>query len=172
MSLHFFAIPALQAQAAQDEFNAFCAAHRVVQVERQFVAAGAQSFWALCATVATGPGPLPSALKRGGRSSASEGGHGEPGGERRVDYKQRLSEPEFAVFAALRQLRKTLAEQDGVPLYAVYSNEQLAAIARCRCDTLAALGAIEGVGAARVQRYGEATLRCVAQAQDVGAVGE
>lgn len=44
MSLHFFAIPALQPQAAQDEFNAFCVAHRVVQGGRQLVSAWRQSF--------------------------------------------------------------------------------------------------------------------------------
>jgi hypothetical protein len=141
MSLHFFSIPALQPQMAQDEFNAFCAAHRVLQVERQFVAAGAQSFWALCATVASGPGPLPAALKRPPR-----GVEGEAGNERKLDYKELLSEPDFVVFAALRQLRKTLAEQDGVPLYAVFSNEQLATLARERCASLEALGRIDGVG--------------------------
>ena len=159
MSLHFFSIAALQPQPAQDDFNDFCAAHRVLQVERQFVAAGAQSFWALCATVASGPGPLPAALKRGGRGSEAEAG-----GERKVDYKELLSEPDFAVFAALRQLRKTLAEQEGVPLYAVFTNEQLAAMARERCSSLAALAEIDGVGPARVQRFGAAVLACVAQA--------
>jgi hypothetical protein len=37
MTLHFFAIPALTPQPAQDEFNRFCLAHQVVNIERQFV---------------------------------------------------------------------------------------------------------------------------------------
>jgi len=152
MSLHFFAIPALLPQAAQDEFNAFCAAHRVVQVERQLVVAGAQSFWALCATVATGPGPLPDALKRGARQADALGDAGSA--ERKVDYKEQLSAADFAVFAALRALSKTLAEQEGVPLYAVFSNQQLAVIARQRCASLADLAAVEGVAPARAQRRG------------------
>lgn len=155
MSLHFFAIPALDPAAAQDALNAFCAAHRVVQLERQFVADGARSFWAVCATVALGPGPLPAALKKPERGAAAEG---------KVDYKQLLSEAEFTRFAALRQWRKTAAERDGVPLYAVFSNEQLAAIARLPCSNLAELAGIEGVGPARVQKYGEAVLQCVADA--------
>ena len=68
------------------------------------------------------------------------------------------SEDDFNLFAALRQWRKTQAEADGVPLYAVFTNEQLAAIARQRCDTATALGSIEGVGPARLQRYGAAVL--------------
>jgi hypothetical protein len=37
MTLHFFAIPTLPPQPAQDEFNRFCLTHRVVNIERQFV---------------------------------------------------------------------------------------------------------------------------------------
>jgi hypothetical protein len=36
MQHHFFAIPALRPEGARDEINTFCAAHRVVTVERQF----------------------------------------------------------------------------------------------------------------------------------------
>jgi len=63
MQMHFFAVPALDPRAAQDELNRFCAAQRVVSVERQFVAAGRDSYWVICVQVASGPGPLPDALK-------------------------------------------------------------------------------------------------------------
>ena len=51
-----------------------------------------------------------------------------------------------------------------MPVYAVFSNEQLADIARRRCASLAALGEVEGIGDARLQRYGAAVLQCVAAA--------
>ncbi|MDP2431613.1 MAG: hypothetical protein Q8O33_06245 [Pseudomonadota bacterium] len=38
--LHFFSISALHPQAAQAELNAFLAQHRVVALEKQWVAAG------------------------------------------------------------------------------------------------------------------------------------
>ena len=47
MPLHFFAIPTLDPQPAQDELNRFCGAERMVAVDRQFVAAGLDSYWAL-----------------------------------------------------------------------------------------------------------------------------
>jgi superfamily II DNA helicase RecQ len=157
MALHFFSIPALDPQPAQDDLNRFCAGRRVVAVERQFVAAGTNSFWAVCVTVAEGAGPLPDALKAPERrSGARSGAGGEAGG--RIDYKAVLSEADFAVYAELRAWRKTAAEREGVPVYAVFTNEQLAEIVRRGVDTLAALAEIEGIGPARLERYGEAVL--------------
>ena len=43
MTLHFFAVPALSPQPAQDDFNRFCLAHRVVTIERQFAGDGANA---------------------------------------------------------------------------------------------------------------------------------
>ena len=45
--------------------------------------------------------------------------------------------------------RKHLAQRDGVPLYAVCSNEQLAALVTHRISSLGEMAAIEGMGAAR-----------------------
>lgn len=57
----------------------------MLTVERQFVAAGDASYWALCVSLAPPPGPLPEAVKGGGT--------------RRVDYREVLDEADFAVFA-------------------------------------------------------------------------
>ena len=114
MQLRFFAIPATDPAAAEAALNRVLAAGRVVSLERQFVADGAASFWALCVTLAPGPGELPAALKGGGG--------------RRLDYREVLDEADFAVFARLRMLRKEVAEAEAVPPYAVFTNEQLAAM--------------------------------------------
>ncbi len=41
-----------------------------------------------------------------------------------------------------------------MPAYALFTNEQLAAMVRQRVATAAALAEIDGVGAARVAKYG------------------
>lgn len=148
-TLHFFAIPALDTQAAQEELNQFLAQHRVVALEKQWLAAGSDSHWAVCVTVAAGPGPLPAALKLPG----SKGGRSD-----KVDYREVLPPDEFVVFAALRSLRQTMASQEGVPPYALFTNEQLAAMVRQRPHSLEALRAIDGVGEARAGKYGAAFL--------------
>ena len=48
-------------------------------------------------------------------------------------------------------------------MYAVFSNEQLAEMVRRGVESAAALGAIEGVGPARVERYGAAVLERLRQ---------
>ena len=168
MQQHFFAVPALHPEAAQEEVNAFCAAHRVVAVERQFVAAGLDSYWAVCVVVVLGAGPLPEAVKVTGRRS---GARNQPGATARVDYRAVLSAVDFTLFAALRAWRKTTAEQEGVPIYAVLTNEQLAEIARRRVSSPAALGEIDGIGVSRIERYG-AGVAAVVQAQPATVEGK
>lgn len=154
MSLLFFFVPLHRTEPAASELNAALAAGRVLRLERHFVEAGPEPGWAFCLERAEGPGPLPAGLK----AAAVDKGKGGS-----VDYKQVLSEPDFAAFAALRELRKQLAQAEGVPVYAVFSNEQLAAMATQRVASRSALAAIEGVGPARVEKYAAAVLACLAQ---------
>jgi len=148
MTLHFFAVPALSPQPAQDEFNQFCLSHRVVNIERQFVSDSTNSYWALCVTVAAADATLPDALKAPDSRARSNTTGG------RVDYKTVLSEQDFALYAELRNWRKGMADAEGVPVYALFTNEQLAEIVRRRVDSLNALSSIDGIGQSRVQRYG------------------
>jgi hypothetical protein len=62
--LHFFAIHALDGRAAQDELNRFLAQHRVLRVEKPWLAAGLDSHWVVCVGVANGPGAPPAACSR------------------------------------------------------------------------------------------------------------
>ena len=43
-----------------------------------------------------------------------------------MDYKEILKSEDFAVFARLRDLRKEIAQAEAVPVYTVFTNEQLA----------------------------------------------
>ncbi len=109
---------------------------------------GDRTAWAVC--VSTTEEPSPSAA-------------GKPAQRSRVDYKEVLSEEDFRVFADLRALRKELAEQEGVPPYAVFNNEQLAAIVTRCVRTNAELRTVPGVGPGRVDKYGPAFLARLAE---------
>ena len=148
MPLRFFIVPAMSPhQEAEQELNGFLARHRVVGIDRRWVDLGTSSFWAICVDhLVAGGDP---------RRAASFG-------RNRVDYKQVLSPAEFGVFSRLRELRKEIAQADAVPVYAVLTNEQLALIVQQRCRTTADLGRIEGVGEARVEKYGPRILEIVA----------
>jgi superfamily II DNA helicase RecQ len=74
-----------------------------------------------------------------------------------------LSAEDFAVFAKLREIRKAIAQAEGVPLYTVFTNEQLAQIVQARATSKSALEQVVGVGDGRVGKYGERILKWLRQ---------
>ncbi|MFN7952187.1 MAG: HRDC domain-containing protein [bacterium] len=108
--MRFFTIPVFADDTAANELNGFLASRRVLSIDRRLIDDGPGSAWAVCVTyldATSGAAPI----KKG-----------------KVDYKEVLSDGDFAVFVRLRALRKSLAERDAVPAYAIFTNEQLAAM--------------------------------------------
>jgi len=145
MQLKLFVLPLKNLAEAEAEMNAFLRSRRVLAVKKEFVPDGENSFWTFCVeyldAVSTGTG--------------SSGLGGKPP---KVDYKEVLKPEEFQVFSRLREWRKGVAEKEGVPVYAVLTNEQLAQIVQKKVNSKAGLKEIEGVGEARVEKYGAAVL--------------
>jgi superfamily II DNA helicase RecQ len=155
VQLRFFTIPVHGPEDGADDLNRFLAEQRVLGIDRQLVVDGANSVWTICVTFEQS-GARPSTAKRG-----------------KVDFKDVLSPPEFAVFARLRALRKTMADGEGVPAYALFTNDQLAAMVQRRVNSATALREIPGVGESRVEKYGKAFLEVLKQASlPVAAVEE
>jgi ATP-dependent DNA helicase RecQ len=67
------------------------------------------------------------------------------------------------LFDALRELRRELAQQAGVPPYVVFHDSTLREMAALRPASLAALGEITGVGARKLEAYGDAFLSVIRQ---------
>jgi len=136
MKYQFFAISALNPEPNTNLLNGFLASHRIVEVIRDFVSDGGKSFWAICVVYTDDNPPLP----KTNRSA-------------KVDYKEVLNPNDFALYAELREWRKQVAAEDGIPVYNVFSNEHLAAIVLQRVTTANQLQGIEGIGSARLERY-------------------
>lgn len=143
MQLKTFVLPIKNVNPAEAEMNAFLRSHRVLAVKKEFVADGENSFWTFCVKdlESAAPGNPPPGTKLP-----------------KVDYKAVLKPEEFEVFSRLRDWRKGVAEAEGVPVYVVFTNEQLAEVVKNRASTKAALKEIEGVGEARLEKYGDAVL--------------
>ena len=133
------------------ELNRFLAGHRILAVDRQFVQDASNSAWAICVSFDSGEATLAAR----GASMARRG---------KVDFKDILSDPEFAVFARLRALRKEKADAEGIPAYALFTNEQLAEMVQKRAVSATSLREIPGIGEARVEKYGEAFLAILKEA--------
>jgi len=66
--------------------------------------------------------------------------------------------PTDPLFEALREVRRALAAEAGVPAYVVFHDSTLRGIAAARPGSLADLAQVEGVGEVKLQRYGPALL--------------
>jgi superfamily II DNA helicase RecQ len=150
MQFRVFAIPATGSPDLEAELNAFLRSHRIVSVQKTLENWESSPRWCFCVEYLDGAPPSGAARAGGGRAP-------------RVDYREILSEPDFAVFAKLRDLRKELAGADAIPLFAVCTNEQLAEMAKRRPQTLPELKEIDGFGDAKAAKYGEALLAALPQ---------
>lgn len=65
------------------------------------------------------------------------------------------------LFGRLRDLRRRLADERGVPAYVVFSDRTLREMAARRPTTPDALLEVSGVGPAKLERYGEAFLEAL-----------
>jgi ATP-dependent DNA helicase RecQ len=90
---------------------------------------------------------MPPPRKRGSRRRAAEG-------------------PVDPLFEALREARRTLAAESGVPAYVVFHDSTLREIAAARPASLAELARVQGVGEAKLQRYGTAMIEAVSAHQE------
>ena len=64
---------------------------------------------------------------------------------------------------SLRALRRDLAQDAGVPPYVIFHDATLREMAEIRPASLAALGEIGGVGARKLEAYGDAFLSVIRQ---------
>jgi ATP-dependent DNA helicase RecQ len=69
-----------------------------------------------------------------------------------------VAEVDESVYESLRTWRREVSKQHGVPAYTVFHDSTLRELARVRPQTLDALRSISGIGATKLERYGEALL--------------
>ena len=146
MAFKFFQVPVRDSSAVEAELNAFLGGHRILSVDRRWVDLGQDSFWSLCVDYVDGEPATGASTRSRSRSK---------------DYKELLSPDDFAVFVKLRDLRKEIAQAEAIPVYAIFTNEQLAKMVETRVNSTSGLEAIAGVGDARIEKYGERFLACL-----------
>ncbi len=156
MAFAFFMVPIRDDGEQQNAMNQFLAAHRVLSVDKKFVDSGVESSWCFCVDYL----PHQPALTAAQRLIP---------GKNKIDYKDVLTPEQFAVFARLRDVRKEIALREAVPVYTIFTNEQLAQMAQAAPKTNADLNKIDGVGDARVVRYGPAFLAALGPAAQQAA---
>jgi ATP-dependent DNA helicase RecQ len=101
------------------------------------------------------PAAARAARKRGSRGGAAAGAEGAPG----------LAPGDSASFEALKAWRRGAALEQGVPAYVVFHDKTLIELARLKPRTLADLRGVTGVGEKKLERYGDAILQALREAE-------
>jgi ATP-dependent DNA helicase RecQ len=77
--------------------------------------------------------------------------------------REGLDEGTAALFEHLRALRLTIAREEGVAAYVVFPDRTLIDMANLRPATPDDMAAVQGVGAAKLKRYGDVFLQAIAE---------
>jgi ATP-dependent DNA helicase RecQ len=102
-------------------------------------------------------GDVPVTLRRPADRSERRTARKSQRGERTRQSLQ-IAPHETALWESLRATRADLAREQGVPAYVIFHDATLLQMLRERPQTLDGIGAISGVGAAKLARYGEVFL--------------
>jgi len=92
--------------------------------------------------------------------------------KRDESWREFLPEADWPLFNTLRNWRNERSKQEGIPPYVICNNRQLAEIIKSRCNSLEALRQIEGLGDAKLTKYGQQLLALLAKFAEVPANSE
>ncbi|WP_026232157.1 HRDC domain-containing protein [Neolewinella persica] len=137
MQIKIFSMPVWGDEAQEEKLNKFLRSHRILQVEKQFIADGSNSQWCFCVEYLEGGEPI----KRSSRKQA------------KVDYREVLSLEAFARFARYREIRKALAVSEGIPPYVIFTDKEIAAMAEVKELTVSSIRSIKGIGEKKIAKY-------------------
>ena len=138
MQFKIFTIPVADDGTAIEEMNCFLRSHKVLEVEQQLVSTKSSSQWHFCIKYLANARP-----------------DDKPQNASKIDYKEVLDEKTFAVFSVLREIRKKIAEEEGMPVYAVFTNEELAGIAALDELLPETIKKVKGIGEKKNERFGK-----------------
>ena len=137
MQIKIFTIPISDNGTAVEEMNRFLRANKVLEIEKQLVNNQNSASWCFCVSYI---------------SSSKTAGHTK---KEKIDYINVLEAPIFKIFSLLRECRKQIAADQGIPAYAVFTDEELSNISRLSEITTEKLLTIEGIGLKKTERFGK-----------------
>lgn len=143
MQIKIISVPVIGGEAMNEELNAFLRVNKILQVDQQLAGRPGGACWTFCIRYVE---------KRAWQSDMSK---------ERKDYKKILPEEVFGRFAHYRTIRKEIAEKDGVPPFAVFSDKELAGLAGLEELTPESMKTVKGIGDKKVEKYAERFIKAL-----------
>jgi len=138
MQIRAFTVPVSDSGDMQEDLNRFLRGKRILEVCQHFVADGPNRQWCFLVKYL---------------ESDAKPASGAAGRPIRTDYKDLLDPVSFARFARLRAIRKKLSEEDGIPAFAVFTDEQMAELAKQELFSPESMKQVRGIGEGKTERY-------------------
>jgi len=142
MQIRIFTVPITDTGALQEELNKFLRAHKVLEVQQELISTERGGIWCFCVRYI-----------QGGIVSNKEK-------KEKIDYREILSEELFSIYNKLRECRKEIAAKEAIPVYAVFTNAELAKIAELKELKAENLQNIKGIGKSKVEKYSKLIIDC------------
>ena len=134
MQFKTFSIPLVGGERINEDLNVFLRSKKVLSVDKQLVVSSGAAFWSFCV------GYLDETV-----ASTKE----------RVDYRKILDPDAFARFSNMREIRKKIADDEGIPAFAIFTDEELSGLAKIENLDLQSMRTVKGVGEKKVEKYGK-----------------
>jgi superfamily II DNA helicase RecQ len=134
MQCTVYTVPAFDSETELERLNVFLRGNKIYHIGKQFFVSGETAYWSFC-------------VEYEGRL--------QPQSQGKIDYKERLSEADFAIFSKLRDVRTSCAKEHNIPLYSVFTNEQLVEMISRKISDISGLKQIPGVGKNKIDTYGD-----------------
>lgn len=136
MQIKTFKVPLGDTSGVEEELNKFLRGHRVLKVERAFCLDGS-GYLAVCI----------------------EYMESEPKNEQvmksvKKDVTKELTEKELAVYEQLRKRRRELAAEKSLPAYMIFTDADLAILAKQHELTVENITDVQGIQKSRLKEYG------------------
>ena len=120
-------------EALTEDMNIFLRSKKVLEVSEHVVSSERGAHWCFC-------------IKYLDEATGND--------RQKIDYRDVLDTATFQRFSRMREIRKMLAQEDGVPPFAIFSDAELAEVAKVEPLTLAAMRGIKGIGEKKMEKYG------------------
>lgn len=135
MQIKIFSIPLFGGEAIEEDMNRFLRSNKILKVDSKLANKQKNAVWTFEIRYVEGSSASATVSKK--------------------DYRELLDEDTFAVFSQLREIRKKISEKEGVPPYAVFTNDELAEMAKLEKRDLAGIQKINGIGSKKTQKYAQ-----------------
>lgn len=152
MQIKLFTIPIGDCGVALAQLNSFLKSNKILEVQNQLISNENGAYWCFCVRY------IEKTLNQDGYSKT------------KVDYKHVLDDETFKKFSKLREIRKKVAADEGIPAFAVFTNEELAGLAKLDTISKKTMLSVKGIGDKKVERFAKYFVNNTDQDETTGAI--